>query len=403
MGRRGASGSLPTGVFMDEKTGKTLWGRSIAVTLVTTIMCSMALFPGCRMSSFHTDFPIVNNLAINNPAVEGTSGNQSEHVTAAQTASAQGPVAGLFQNFGRNTVEADPDKGYPLTEMEGPYLIFAAAFSGPTARQDAHALVLELRRTYKWNAYIYEKVFDFDVAKDFRNTRNPQTGMRQRYMNHDRETEFAVLIGNFPSLEDRRFERTLDEVRKSQPETIKHRRSALPISMAYGLANPMLPAEHQRGGVDAFIVSLNKDRPYTLLRNPRRYTVQIATFTGHTEYTQSSSLSSVMDRLSAANPKKMTDLEKGEQAAAKLCKALRERGIEAYEFHERHGSIVTVGSFDQYEQRLSNGAARYHPMIQQIIEQYQGQVTGNSYNPVIIDGVECDLIPRVIEVPRPRQ
>jgi hypothetical protein len=82
---------------------------------------------------------------------------------------------------------------------------------------------------------------------------------------------------------------------------------------------------------------------------------------------------------------------------------LRERGIEAYEFHDRYGSIVTVGSFDQIEHRLPNGTVRYLPAIEQIIRQYQGQLSGNSYNPVIIDGVECDLVPRIIEVPRARR
>jgi len=394
---------------MKKQTGQTFLNRSITVTLVTAFALSPAFLSGCRKELFLRPGHSGSAIRIETPAVENSSENRDEPRAETRTAAAQGVLpAAFWQNIGKNAVEADPDKEYKLTEMEGPYLIFAAAFSGPTAQQDAHALALELRRTYKWNAYVYEKVFEFDVDKDFKNARNPHTGMRARYMNHDRETEFAVLIGNFPSLEDRRFEKTLDEVRKSQPETLKRRRSALHISMAYGLANPMLPAEHRRGSVDAFIVSINKDRPYSLLRNPRRYTVQIATFTGHTEYTQSSSASSVLDRLSgnnpnANNPKQMSYLEKGEQAAAKLCKALRERGIEAYEFHERHGSIVTVGSFDQYEQRLPNGAARYHPAVQQIIQEYQGQVTGTTYLPVIIDGVECDLIPRVIEVPRPQQ
>ena len=330
-------------------------------------------------------------------------------VFAVSTAEAQGTrnplrnIGDTLRNIGKNTVEADPNKEYRLTEMEGPYLIFAAALSGHTARQDAHRLVLELRSTYRWHAFVYEKQFEFDASKDFRQARNPHTGRRAVYMNPGSGTEYAVVIGNFPSLEDRQFERTLAEVRKAQPETLKDKGSTTPFSMAFGLLNPMLPDDHQRNGVDEFIVSINKDRPYTLLRNPRRYTVQIATFTGHTEYVHSVAASSVLERLASANPKRMTNLEKGEQAAAKLCKALRERGIDAYEFHERHGSIVTVGSFDQFEQRLPNGAARYHPAVQQIIDRYQGQLDGTSYKPVIVDGVECDLIPRVIEVPRPRR
>ena len=275
-----------------------------------------------------------------------------------------------------------------LTEMDGPYLIMAAVFSGPNARQEAHSLVLELRKTYKWNAFVYEKTFVFDASRDFQKATNPFTGRTAtQYRNRGGETEFAVLIGSFPSLDDRQFERTLADVRKCQPETLKGRRSPTPFSMAFGLANPMLPPEHQRGVVDAFIESINKDRPYSLLRNPGRYTVQIATYTGQMEYKKSSG---VVNNIPIFNPKKKTELEMAGEAAIALCKALRARGIEAYEFHDRYASTVTVGSFDQPN----------HPMIQQVIQQYQARIVDNALRTVAIDGIECDPKPVVIEVPR---
>jgi hypothetical protein len=255
---------------------------------------------------------------------------------------AQGPVD-FFRNIGKS-VEADPKKEYLLTEMEGPYLIFVAAFSGLNAQQDAHSLVLELRKTRKWNAYVYKKEFVFDVNKDFNQARNPYTGRTARYKNTSGGTEFAVLIGNFPSVDDNQFEKTLADVRKYQPASLKNKGVPTPFSMAFGLSNPMLPPENQRGVVDPFIESINIKRPYTLLRNPRRYTVQIATFTGHTVYPDHSTL---LDKLQPNNSK-MSKLEMGEQAAVALCKALRERGVEAYEFHDRYASIVTVGSFDRH-------------------------------------------------------
>ena len=311
---------------------------------------------------------------------------------------AQNPIK-FIQNIGKN-VEADPQKEYTLTEMEGPYLIFAAAFSGPTARQDAKSLVLELRKTYKWHAFTYEKTFTFDVNKDFKQAKNPYTGMTAKYKNPGGRTEYAVLIGNFSSLDDKQFEKTLAEVQKCQPASLKGKGSATPFSMAFGLPNPLLPPETQRGVVDAFIVSLNKDRQYSLLRNPRRYTVQIATFTGDTVFEKNSA---VLDKVSPASPKKMTKLEMGELAAVALCKALREQGVEAYEFHDRYASIVTVGSFDQYAWRQPNGTETMNPLVAKVIQQYQGQVSGSSHKPVIIKGIECDVQPRVIEVPRPRR
>ena len=302
-----------------------------------------------------------------------------------------------FRNIGR-TVEADPNKEYGLTEAEGPYLIFAMALSGPTARQDANNLVLELRRTYRWNAYVFEKNFVRDANQDFGQARNPHSRTTIRYNNPGTGTEFAVMIGNFPSLEDNQFRRTLEEVRRCQPELLKGRTSATPFSMAHGVLNPMLPTQHQRGTVDAFIESINKDSPYSLLRNPRRYTVQIATFTGRAVMKPED----IQAIETGRNPfdREVSALEIGEQSAVALCKALRERGIEAYEFHDRHSSIVTVGSFDQPSRRMPDGTMAPDPHIQHFIQQFQGRVSGNSYNPVVIDGIPCDLQPRLIEVPR---
>jgi hypothetical protein len=115
------------------------------------------------------------------------------------------------------------------------------------------------------------------------------------------------------------------------------------------------------------------------------------------------SSSAVLEKFPTANTNKKSELELGALAAEKLCKALRNRGVEAYEFHERYGSMVTVGSFDHYSQRLPDGSIDLDPQIKQIIHQYQGQLTGKSYKPVIIDNIECDMQPRVIEVPRVRR
>ena len=310
---------------------------------------------------------------------------------------AQGPLNALRNVI--KPVEADPNNDYVLTEMEGPYLIFAAALSGTNARQDAHALVLELRKNYRWNAFVYEKTFVFNTNQDFKQARNPYTGKKAVYQNSGGETEFAVLIGNFSSWDDKQLDKTLAEVRKCQPASLKGKASSTPFSMAFPLPNPLLPPEQQHGVVDPFIESINKQRPYSLLRNPRNYTVQIATFTGEIIYQPGSAGA---DKFPAES-KKMSALEKGEQMAVALCKTLRERGVEAYEFHDNYGSIVTVGSFDQHSRRLPDGTAVLDPMVEQTIQQYQGKVVNGEYQVKIINGIGCDPQPRVIEAPRLRR
>ncbi len=44
------------------------------------------------------------------------------------------------------SVEADPNKMYWLTEDQGPWMIMATSFAGPGAEEQAHTLVLELRK-----------------------------------------------------------------------------------------------------------------------------------------------------------------------------------------------------------------------------------------------------------------
>ena len=284
-------------------------------------------------------------------------------------------------NVGR-PVEADPNKEYRLTEAEGPYLILATVLLGDTARQDAHALVLELRSRYRWHAYVFEKDFTRNANRDLGQARGLRYNTRS-------ETQFAILIGNFPSLEDNQFRRTLEDVRRCQPESLRGRTSVAAFSfpMAYGVPNPMLPTEHQRGTVDAFVESINRDSAHSLLLNPRRYTIQIASFTGRgiidpAEIRAIESGRHAFDQEESA-------LEMGARAAAELCRILRERGVEAYEFHDRFASIVTVGSFDQPGRRLPDGTMVPDPEIQRLIQQFQGQV---------INGIQCS--PRLIEVPR---
>lgn len=314
------------------------------------------------------------------------------------------PLPNLFKNLGKN-VEADPRKEYLLTETAGPYLIFAMSFSGPTARQDANALVLDFRKTFKWEAYVFEKTFIRDANKEFEPDPNRFFKVKLRYQNSSPDTEYAVLIGNFLSLEDKQLEKTLADVRKCLPASIKSKvKSAVPFTMAFGLSNPMLPPEHQRGYVDSFIESINIKRPYTLLRNPRRYTVQIATFKGgNAGYYWRDAGKAAEDAKKTTN--RMSELEKGEQAAVALCKTLRDRGVEAYEFHDRFSSIVTVGSFDYFGRSMPDGNVVLDPQVQQIMQQFKGQVVdgGRAFKQVTIDGIACDAEPTIIDVPRIRR
>ena len=53
-----------------------------------------------------------------------------------------------------------------------------------------------------------------------------------------------------------------------------------------------------------------------------------------------------------------------------LTKELRAHGFDAYEFHDRTESIVTIGSFDQTAQRLPDGRVVVIPEVQKIVQMF---------------------------------
>ncbi|MDR0521188.1 MAG: hypothetical protein LBH00_04970 [Planctomycetaceae bacterium] len=316
-------------------------------------------------------------------------------------------AAGPFDLLRQPAVNAEPGKEYILTESDGPYLIYVGRFFNQPGRQQANDLIYELRKTYRLNAFLYEHSFVHDINQDFKNIQRSDSPVKLKYLKQDTVKEYAVLVGNFPSMEDKRFKNALAEIKTCRPASITVKTVNPPFVNSFGLLNPILPPENPRGVVDKFIESININRPYTLLRNPKPYTVQIATFSGSKVLMRQDEADKILkgEGLPAAN--KMTNLEKGERAAVALCQALRKQGIEAYEFHDRYSSIVTVGSFDYYGRQMPDGTVAMDPQIRQIIQTYRGQeiVTGQTmtYKPVIINGAECDMLPKVIEVPRCRR
>ncbi|MDR0337500.1 MAG: hypothetical protein LBI18_10460 [Planctomycetaceae bacterium] len=330
----------------------------------------------------------------------------------------------LFKNifdFNKN-VEADPNKEYRLSELNGPTMILVTTFSGLNGRRDANALVYELRKNYKYKAYVHEQTFVHDLKKETKQPQNPYA-RPLKYQKTGSQSAYAVLVGDFQSFDDLDFQKTLKEIKQSYPECMKtgqqtsqnykiwrDNRAAAngkgPLYMAFGVVNPMLPPENQRGSVDKLVASLNSVSPYSLLKCPRRYTVRVATFTGKIIIRQDE-IKEIESGRKPFSVGKTSELEIAGKAATKLCNVLREQGLEAYEFHDRFASFVTIGSFDSYGQELANGMIQLHPEIAQIMERFQGKPATQgvqpgtiAHEPVRIAGIECDIQPMIIEVPR---
>jgi hypothetical protein len=92
-----------------------------------------------------------------------------------------------------------------------------------------------------------------------------------------------------------------------------------------------------------------------------------------------------------------------------LTTALRKKGIEAYEFHDRHESYVTVGSFDWINQDRPNQRSDMNPAILAVMQRYAPSKTpirdakGQSLagiQPQVVEGIALDVQPWPVEVPR---
>jgi hypothetical protein len=272
-------------------------------------------------------------------------------------------------------IEAIHGKHYALTKRHGPWMIMVASFNKPaefeknegmSPMQAAEELVYELRRK-AIPAYIFEQDEEFG---------NLTTVDRRAQGEHKAKTRnwaggICVLAGNYRTSKDPVAQETLAYIKKFQPKFLRDveaqaqagqgqvitrsqsggvfRTSANrpgPLSGAFMTTNPKLTEEdlalRKR---DPFILRLNTGSDYSLMTNPAKFTVVVATFQGKSEI-YSEGTEHKVQPISA-------NLSNAAERAWELCTALRraksygyDRDYDAWIYHDRYSSIVTVGSFE---------------------------------------------------------
>ena len=327
-------------------------------------------------------------------------------------------------------LEADPYNAYRLSEQQGPWLILATTFTGEQAADDAQKLVYELRSSFKLPAYSHRMDFDFQAGTKGRGVDQFGAPKKMKYR-VTRATEVAVLIGDFSALDDPQARKTLDKVRYFQPDcmtrkgeeqtwtkdrTVKGWRSlqqALtrgkdgqtvgPMAHAFITSNPLIPDDYFKPkGLDKMIVDMNKPLKHSLIHCPGKYSVRVATF-------GSPAIPIVgEDKEKEAQATRIIHgtLEDAAEKAHKLSEALRAKGYEAWEFHDRTSSMVCVGSFDSVGSPRTDGKIEINPQIHLIMETFgaekkmapgQAPIVGQ---PKTMVGVTFDVQPLPVEVPR---
>ncbi len=324
-------------------------------------------------------------------------------------------------------VEADPSKSYEVQDEHGPWLIMAASFLGDAGERQARELVMEFRQRYKMPAYIYKKRFDYPEEETGLGVDKYGRPKKMKPIHAVQFDEIAVLVGDFDSVDDPQAQKALDRIKHLNPDSLKSSRTkptsqrmALwreiqrqvfpdddrkrmgPMRAAFITRNPVLPAEYfAQQGPDAVILELNRGLDHSLLDCPGQYTVRVATFRGHATWNVAEIERAKRERPDADNSKLVEAADK----ASRLTNALRKRGIEAYQFHDRHESIVTIGSFESVGVRRADGKIEINPAIHEVMKTYAAvpeNLPGipGAMRPYTLEGIAFDAQPLPVQVPR---
>lgn len=315
----------------------------------------------------------------------------------APSLSAEGPS--LLRMFSRSnhTVSADSTKSYALTPEDGPWMVLAHTFVGEGSSELAERLALEIRRDLNLPAFVHQADFDFsgevNAGSAVQRAGGRHGQRRMKYQNQIRYKAHAVLVGEYDRPEHPQVDADLERIKTAScavfgdkeemaaerdfrnPVTAvkaMHQRLAErfadkgrgPMGNAFLTRNPMLPQDYfQAPDVDSFVRSLNDDKPNSLLNCKGRYTVVVRTFTG---------FSTIVDgKKEKGYTPSAERMEKCGRDAHEMTALLRAEGVEAYEFHDRNQSVVTIGSFNSLGKELPGGGFEYLPEIQRIMSQYR--------------------------------
>lgn len=315
-------------------------------------------------------------------------------VSAATSAHADQTFLSMF----KKKLPTGDAKSLALKAEHGPWLILAATISGEDGQTKAVQLANEIRTTLKLPAFVLKKEFDSSgvlgatqaTVAELDGTTTKYRAWTQ-YANPSQDVVYAVLVGEFPSTEDPRITKTLNQIQNARPKAlmegeadtkdsawlVQQYRSVIrsrnarqankgPMGAAFVTKNPMLPDDYFQGpALDSFVEKINKQVEFSLIDCPGRFTVRVASFYGKSGSDMLNHRIKNTDEISDA-------LDHAALQANKMVTELRRRGVEAYEFHDRFGSFVTIGSFDRLGPEQQNGTFQYDAQILQVMNQYCG-------------------------------
>ncbi len=292
--------------------------------------------------------------------------------------------------------KSEPPSKYELKPEHGPWLVFAMSFDGFNAKSQAEQLATELRRDFNLSAYCMTKKLDFTQPVAGAGIDPNGNNRKMKFRDKKIVEGYAVLVGDFDSIDSTGITETLAKVKRIKPKALaatdaleqdaskndtvpvhswrdflktkyESTEKLGPMSNAFTTRNPMLPEDYYKTPeVDKFVKKLNEEKAHSefnLLGCPGKFTVRVAVFSG-----EDRAVGGWGGANNRANndAQKVSQLEIAAERAALATRALRRAGYEAYQFHDRTQSIVTVGSFNELGKNDQRNRFIYDPNIQEI-------------------------------------
>jgi hypothetical protein len=221
----------------------------------------------------------------------------------------------------------------------------------------ARDLVEELR-SKRLPAYLYVQESKFDAQGEVQ--RFDMYGVKKPVQFRD-FFYVAVLAGDFEHIDEKKAQSLLAKVKAYKPKCMEDEQIRIPpgapgpLWRAFLTPNPLTVGKNspRQNHLDPFVVKLNDGREFSLLDCPAPISVVVATFSGAFALE-----AEIFEKIAKRNL-----LEQAGVDAEDLARALKQLGYDAYVFHDRERSVVTVGSFhDVKDPRLMTTLKAFSPL-----------------------------------------
>ena len=267
---------------------------------------------------------------------------------------------------------------------------------GMSAREAADQLVYEIRRRG-----IPAYTFTRDERREQIETKDRRTGETRLASFIAEQDQIVIFAGNYDSTDAKGAKVALEIIKKYEPSFMNNNSSGLvfrrtpgrpkPLARAFMTLNPLLSADDVKNQQrDPLLVQLNSGR-HSLLTCPGKYTLVVASYYGH-QLTSHESEQNFKTSVARFDMKIGSSLDNDALKAWKLTDALRNAkrhgystNFEAFVWHDRHKSLVTIGAFDNPKD----------PAIVRLARQFAGKLRTDPRNGTERLTGEVFSIPRV--------